>query len=112
MNLGRTIFSQITEHLPAYEFQKRVEDSPLPLPAIGFWVFGAPPESTSVVEPFYYPTKVLLTGVHVLTNLPLENPLRVHRLRRRLTQFGRTGDRPRANVSFLPDSEVRVRNFE
>src|SRR5271167_4736900 len=25
MNLGRTVFSQITEHLPAYEFQKCVE---------------------------------------------------------------------------------------
>src|SRR5664279_4949300 len=25
MNLGRTVFSQITEHLPAYEFQKCVD---------------------------------------------------------------------------------------
>jgi len=40
----------------------RVEYSPLPLPAIGLWVFGAPPVSTSVAERFYYPMKLLLPG--------------------------------------------------
>jgi len=33
-------------------------------------------------------------------------------LRRRFAQFGRTGDRPGANVSFLPDTEGSARNFE
>src|SRR5207247_3173764 len=41
----------------------RVEYSPLPLPAIGFWVFGAPPASTSVVERSYYLMKLSLTGL-------------------------------------------------
>src|SRR5438128_8024079 len=40
----------------------RVEYSPLPLPAIGFWLFGAPPASTSVVERSYSLMKLSLTG--------------------------------------------------
>jgi len=40
----------------------RVEYSPLPLPAIGSLVFGAPPARTSVVEHSHYPTKLFKTG--------------------------------------------------